>query len=348
MAPDPARNVSEHVCEGSARGYEWMTRSKLLIGLIILTIASLLFALLSGSFTEGPGEVLASLSGAGDSATRDVVLKLRLPRALTAFGTGAGLALAGVMMQVLLRNPLADPYILGTSGGAAAAALIAMALGASGLLLNMWAFFGALGSTLMVFAIARSQQGWAPGRLLLTGVVVAAGWGALVSLILALSPDKNLRGMLFWLMGDFAFATDPLPVLITMAVATIIGIALARSLNVLATGEQQAALLGVAVGPMRSLLYFLSALLTAIAVTTAGTVGFVGLVVPHLVRLATGADHRIVVPCSALAGGSLLIISDTLARTVVSPRQLPVGAITALVGVPLFLILLRRSRAPFN
>ena len=325
-----------------------MTRSKLLIGLTILTIASLLFALLSGSFTEGPGEVLASLSGAGDSATRDVVLKLRLPRALTAFGTGAGLALAGVMMQVLLRNPLADPYILGTSGGAAAAALIAMALGASGLLLNMWAFFGALGSTLMVFAIARSQQGWAPGRLLLTGVVVAAGWGALVSLILALSPDKNLRGMLFWLMGDFAFATDPLPVLITMAVATIIGIALARSLNVLATGEQQAALLGVAVGPMRSLLYFLSALLTAIAVTTAGTVGFVGLVVPHLVRLATGADHRIVVPCSALAGGSLLIISDTLARTVVSPRQLPVGAITALVGVPLFLILLRRSRAPFN
>ncbi len=348
MAPDPARNVSEHVCEGSARGYEWMTRSKLLIGLTILTIASLLFALLSGSFTEGPGEVLASLSGAGDSATRDVVLKLRLPRALTAFGTGAGLALAGVMMQVLLRNPLADPYILGTSGGAAAAALIAMALGASGLLLNMWAFFGALGSTLMVFAIARSQQGWAPGRLLLTGVVVAAGWGALVSLILALSPDKNLRGMLFWLMGDFSFATDPLPVLITMAVATIIGIALARSLNVLATGEQQAALLGVAVGPMRSLLYFLSALLTAIAVTTAGTVGFVGLVVPHLVRLATGADHRIVVPCSALAGGSLLIISDTLARTVVSPRQLPVGAITALVGVPLFLILLRRSRAPFN
>lgn len=348
MAPDPARIVSEHVCEGSARGYEWMTRSKLLIGLTILTIASLLFALLSGSFTEGPGEVLASLSGAGDSATRDVVLKLRLPRALTAFGTGAGLALAGVMMQVLLRNPLADPYILGTSGGAAAAALIAMALGASGLLLNMWAFFGALGSTLMVFAIARSQQGWAPGRLLLTGVVVAAGWGALVSLILALSPDKNLRGMLFWLMGDFAFATDPLPVLITMAVATIIGIALARSLNVLATGEQQAALLGVAVGPMRSLLYFLSALLTAIAVTTAGTVGFVGLVVPHLVRLATGADHRIVVPCSALAGGSLLIISDTLARTVVSPRQLPVGAITALVGVPLFLILLRRSRAPFN
>ncbi len=348
MAPDPARIVSEHVCEGSARGYEWMTRSKLLIGLTILTIASLLFALLSGSFTEGPGEVLASLSGAGDSATRDVVLKLRLPRALTAFGTGAGLALAGVMMQVLLRNPLADPYILGTSGGAAAAALIAMALGASGLLLNMWAFFGALGSTLMVFAIARSQQGWAPGRLLLTGVVVAAGWGALVSLILALSPDKNLRGMLFWLMGDFAFATDPLPVLIAMAVATIIGIALARSLNVLATGEQQAALLGVAVGPMRSLLYFLSALLTAIAVTTAGTVGFVGLVVPHLVRLATGADHRIVVPCSALAGGSLLIISDTLARTVMSPRQLPVGAITALVGVPLFLILLRRSRAPFN
>jgi iron complex transport system permease protein len=321
-----------------------MTRSKLLLGLIILAVTSLFIALLSGSSTQGTAEVLASLFGAGDDATRDIVLKLRLPRALTAFGTGAGLALAGVMMQVLLRNPLADPYILGTSGGAAAAALIAMALGVSGLLLDTWAFFGALGSTLMVFAIARSQQGWAPGRLLLTGVVVAAGWGALVSLVLALSPEKNLRGMLFWLMGDFAFATDPLPILIVTALATIAAMAISRSLNVLATGEQQAALLGVAVGPMRSLLYFLSSLLTAIAVTTAGTVGFVGLVVPHLVRLAIGADHRIVVPCSVLAGGSLLVISDTVARTLVSPRQLPVGAITALVGVPLFLILLRRSR----
>ncbi len=321
-----------------------MMRSKLLLGLIILAVTSLFIALLSGSSTQGTAEVLASLFGAGDDATRDIVLKLRLPRALTAFGTGAGLALAGVMMQVLLRNPLADPYILGTSGGAAAAALIAMALGVSGLLLDTWAFFGALGSTLMVFAIARSQQGWAPGRLLLTGVVVAAGWGALVSLVLALSPEKNLRGMLFWLMGDFAFATDPLPILIVTALATIAAMAISRSLNVLATGEQQAALLGVAVGPMRSLLYFLSSLLTAIAVTTAGTVGFVGLVVPHLVRLAIGADHRIVVPCSVLAGGSLLVISDTVARTLVSPRQLPVGAITALVGVPLFLILLRRSR----
>jgi len=321
-----------------------MTRSKLLLGLIILAVTSLFIALLSGSSTQGTAEVLASLFGAGDDATRDIVLKLRLPRALTAFGTGAGLALAGVMMQVLLRNPLADPYILGTSGGAAAAALIAMALGVSGLLLDTWAFFGALGSTLMVFAIARSQQGWAPGRLLLTGVVVAAGWGALVSLVLALSPEKNLRGMLFWLMGDFAFATDPLPILIVTALATIAAMAISRSLNVLATGEQQAALLGVAVGPMRSLLYFLSSLLTAIAVTTAGTVGFVGLVVPHLVRLAIGSDHRIVVPCSVLAGGSLLVISDTVARTLVSPRQLPVGAITALVGVPLFLILLRRSR----
>ncbi|MEE9510836.1 MAG: iron ABC transporter permease, partial [Gammaproteobacteria bacterium] len=266
-----------------------MTRSKLLLGLIILAVTSLFIALLSGSSTQGTAEVLASLFGAGDDATRDIVLKLRLPRALTAFGTGAGLALAGVMMQVLLRNPLADPYILGTSGGAAAAALIAMALGVSGLLLDMWAFFGALGSTLMVFAIARSQQGWAPGRLLLTGVVVAAGWGALVSLVLALSPEKNLRGMLFWLMGDFAFATNPLPILIVVALATIAAMAISRSLNVLATGEQQAALLGVAVGPMRSLLYFLSSLLTAVAVTTAGTVGFVGLVVPHLVRLAIGS-----------------------------------------------------------
>jgi iron complex transport system permease protein len=200
----------------------------------------------------------------------------------------------------------------------------------------------------MVFTLARSSQGWAPGRLLLTGVVVAAGWGAVVSLVLALSPGENLRGMLFWLMGDFAFATDPTPSLVIALLATIAGIVLARSLNVLATGDQQASLLGLAVQPVRIGLYFLSALLTAVAVTTAGTVGFVGLVVPHLVRLGVGADHRIVIPCSALAGGCLLVISDTLARTVVAPRQLPVGVITAAVGVPLFLVLLRRSRIVAN
>lgn len=317
--------------------------TRLLILLLLVVLASLAVAVCSGSGSAGPADVYHLLTGNADAATRDIVLKLRLPRTLAAFGTGAALALAGVMMQVLLRNPLADPYILGTSGGAAVAALSAMMAGAAGWLVDASAFAGALASTLIVFMIARAGGQWAPGRLLLTGVVIAAGWSALISLILAMSPDASLRGILFWLMGDFAFARNPWPSLVVAAVATVAGLLLARSLNVLATGDQQATILGLRVRPMRVTIYFFSALLTAVAVTTAGTVGFVGLVVPHLVRLLSGADHRGLVPGAALAGGSLLVVADTLARTLMAPRQLPVGAITAVVGVPLFLFLLGRA-----
>jgi iron complex transport system permease protein len=318
---------------------------KLLATLVPISLLAVLMAVCIGSGSAGPRELLDLLRGADDPAARDVLLRLRLPRALAAFGTGVSLSLAGVLMQVLLRNPLADPYILGTSGGAAVATLAAMLLGGSGLLLDLTAFCGALGSTLLVFVIAYAGGYWTPGRLLLTGVVIAAGWSAVVSLMLALSPEGNLRGILFWLMGDFSFASDPSMVLIIGSLALSVGLMLSRSLNVLATGDQQAALLGLRVRPMRILVYVLSSLLTAVAVTTAGTVGFVGLVVPHLIRLIGGADHRVVIPGAALAGGSLLVVADTLARTVAAPRQLPVGAITAVVGVPLFLFLLRRSPA---
>ncbi|MGI9291510.1 MAG: FecCD family ABC transporter permease, partial [Gammaproteobacteria bacterium] len=208
--------------------------------------------------------------------------------------------------------------------------------------INSAAFAGALLSTLLVFTLARGTTERAPGRLLLTGVVVAAGWGATISLILAMAPQQNLRGMLFWLMGDFAYASSAWPALALALLTLLTGFFIAPRLNVLATGEQQAAILGVAVKPLRTLLYFLSASLTAIAVTTAGTVGFVGLIVPHLVRLVTGSDHRYVLPGSALAGGCLVVIADTLARTLVAPQQLPVGALTAMLGVPIFLLLLSR------
>ncbi len=319
-----------------------MNRYSLILMLTVLSAVSLLIALSTGSVGT-PAAVWNSLTGTGDATLREIVLDLRLPRALAAFGTGAALALAGAMMQVLLRNPLADPYILGTSGGAAVTALIGIMLGATGFFIDALAFTGALGSTLLVFTLAQSRTERSSGRLLLTGVVTAAGWGAAISLLLALAPERALRGMLFWLMGDFSFAGNPASVLTIAFLAMVIGMLLAPTLNLLATGERQAALLGVEVQPVRSGLYFLSSLLTAVAVTTAGTVGFVGLVIPHLIRLVGDADHRTVMPCSALAGGCLLVIADTLARSAVAPVQLPVGAITAVLGVPLFLVLLRRT-----
>lgn len=320
-----------------------MRPSSLIAILALLAVVGLLIAVCFGSGAVGPREVASLLMGDADPAVRQVVLELRLPRSLAAFGTGAALALAGALMQVLLRNPLADPYILGTSGGAAAFALTAMLAGATGAAVDASAFAGALASTLLVFVIARRGQ-WAPARLLLTGVVVAAGWSALVSLLLAITPERNLRGALFWLMGDFAFADNPGFGLLVAGAGAIACFALGRSLNVLATGDQQAALLGLPVRAMRVGIYVLTAVLTSTAVTTAGTVGFVGLVVPHLVRLVAGADHRAVVPGAALAGGTLLVLADTVARTALAPRQLPVGAITALVGVPLFLFLLGRGQ----
>lgn len=329
------------------------TPRRLLVILAALSIAALLFAVSTGSGTAGPGTLRALLAGGADPLETEILLRLRLPRALAAFGTGAALALAGALMQVLLRNPLADPYVLGTSGGAAVGALGAMLLGASGLIVDGSAFAGALLSTVLVFALARAGGAWYDGRgydgggaasrLLLTGIVVASGWSAAVSLLLATSPEASLRGLLFWLMGDFSFVERPGPILAVAGGGALAGLLLARTLNVLGTGDWQAALLGVEVRRVRGAIYALAALLTSLAVTTAGVVGFVGLIVPHFVRLAGGSDHRVVIPGSALAGGTLLVLADTLARTMLAPRQLPVGAITAAVGVPAFLFLLRRS-----
>ncbi len=311
----------------------------------LTAVASLFLALMTGSAPLGLAAILSLPGGHADELTNTLILDIRLPRALAAFTTGGMLALAGCLMQVLLRNPLADPYILGISGGAAVGALLALAAGAGGLWVDGSAFAGALGVTLLVFIIARGRGGWTPIRLLLVGVVIASGMGALISLILALGPDSSLRGMLFWLMGDFSFARQWSGQMVVLVVALMISMSLARPLNLLTRGEKQATVLGVEVGPLRTVIYLLGSLLTAAAVTTAGSIGFVGLVIPHLVRLIAGSDHRIVLPASVLLGGSLLVVADTLARTVVAPRQLPVGALTALIGVPLFLVLLNSRRS---
>jgi iron complex transport system permease protein len=312
--------------------------------LVLLSAVCLAAALLKGSAQISVEQVISVLTGAGDPMARTILLDLRLPRALAAFTTGGLLALAGSYMQVLLRNPLADPYILGISSGAAVCALGVMALGLGGIWLEAGAFCGATGVTLLVFALAHGPGGWTPTRLLLTGVVVASGMTALMSLILALSPEGQLRGMMFWLMGDLSMAESGMKNLPVLILGVALGMIFARHLNVLSRGELPAEALGLSVQPARIGIYLGSSLITALAVTTAGSIGFIGLVVPHLVRLVAGPDHRIVIPASVLLGGALLTFADLLARTLVAPIQLPVGALTALIGVPLFLILLGRQR----
>ncbi|MDR5859731.1 FecCD family ABC transporter permease [Halomonas eurihalina] len=315
--------------------------------LVLLALAALLsqgLALALGSVSLSPDALLAVLGGGGESLHRTLVLDLRLPRALAAFGTGALLALAGALMQVLLRNPLADPYVLGLSGGASVSALLAMLAGLGGGLVAGAAFGGALASTLIVFGLAHGTGSWTPTRMLLTGVVMAAGWSALISFLLAVSPVEQLPGMLYWLMGDLSYAGSPWLVLGVAALSLVVMAPLGRTLNVLARGGMQAAALGVAVRPLEWTLYLVASLLTAVAVTTAGSIGFVGLMVPHMLRLQLGNDQRLILPASLLAGGTLLTLADTLARTLIAPQQLPVGVITALLGVPSFLYLLYRSR----
>jgi len=308
-------------------------------------VALLLLSVLLGSTTFGPQAVWQALVSAEPSLARDVVLDLRLPRALTAFAVGGLLGLAGALLQVLLRNPLADPYVLGISGGASVAALLALMLGLPLLTVDLAAGAGALAACALVFSLAQGPGGWTPTRLLLTGVVVGAGAGSVVSLLLAMSDDTRLRGMVFWLLGDLSRG-DRWPWLaVLLVLATAAGVALGRPLNVLARGESLAATVGLDVRNLRRVVFVLSSLLTGCAVSTAGSIGFVGLVTPHLARLALGNDQRVVLAGSALLGGFVLMAADLAARVVLAPRQLPVGALTALVGVPIFLALMLRQRS---
>src|SRR5580698_4407786 len=310
-----------------------------LVALLVLAVAVFFASLLVGSSGIGAGRVAGALFGGGDDAARNVVTIVRLPRILAAFGVGSLLALSGVLLQALFRNPLADPYVLGVSGGAAVGALLAMIAGVAAFIVQSAAVAGALGAVVVVYLLTRS--GGTP-RLLLTGVVLASACGALVSVLLALADSSRVRGMVFWLAGDLEWAVRPWLSAGAALLAVAASIVLARPLNVLAAGELRARTVGLALEGWRTLLFISCATLTALAVVSAGTVGFVGLITPHAVRLTfRTSDHRIVAPASALLGGTLLALADLVARTIASPRQLPVGAIMALVGAPLFIVLLR-------
>jgi iron complex transport system permease protein len=318
-------------------------RSWTLAALAGLALAAFAASLLAGPASLGAGRALAAVFGRGDALATAIVHTVRLPRSLSAFAVGSQLALAGVLLQALFRNPLADPFVMGVSGGAAVGALGGMLLGFGLAALQWSATAGALAVGAAVMLLGRGQDSL---RLLLSGVVLASACGALTTVLLAVADDGQLRGMVFWLAGDLGWAPRPALDLSIAALAVALAWAGARSLNVLAAGELRSASLGLDPRRARPWVFLAAAVLAALAVLAAGPIGFIGLLSPHLARLAFGGpDHRYVVPGAALAGGTLLCLADLASRVLVAPRQLPVGAVMALIGAPVFLLLLRaRSR----
>lgn len=298
--------------------------------LILATPLALLTGLIAGSLPDDP--VLA----------RQILLELRAPRVAAGYACGGLLALAGALMQTLFRNPLAEPYLLGVSGGAGLLALLGMVAGLAWPWVSLLGFAGSLLALLLAAALGGRMLARDHTPLLLAGVMLAAGFGALIALVLSLTPAEQLPGMLFFLMGDLAWTHHPAGLWIALLVAVGTAWRLGRRLDVLQLTPLKAASLGVAVAPTRWLLFGLAGLCTALVVAQAGSIGFVGLMVPHALRRIGLTAHRVLLPAAALTGGSLLVLADALARTVIAPRELPVGVLTALIGVPLMLWLLRK------
>ncbi len=321
--------------------------------LLVVALACMLYAGMTGSIQVTAAEVPAALRQLLDGRPQSLaasLLELRAGRALVAFVTGGALALAGVLMQALLRNPLADPYILGISAGASVGALAALLLMAALATVELAAVGGAIAVSLLLYLLARQDLragaglGGGTSTLLLTGVVISSLCVALITLMLSIAPEGRLRSMVFWMIGDLAGAPVRLLPWLVLGGALFYALRHARGMNVMALHADAAVTLGVHVGSLRRGLFFISGVLTASAVTSAGSIGFVGLIVPHACRFAFGPDHRVLIPAAVLAGGSFLVLCDTLARTVVAPQQLPVGAVTALIGAPVFLYQLHRLR----
>ncbi|HZM99672.1 MAG TPA: iron ABC transporter permease [Pyrinomonadaceae bacterium] len=292
---------------------------------------------------------LASFGTASCGLTRDqfdILFQIRLPRILLAAAVGGSLATAGAAYQALLRNPLAEPYLLGISNGAAVGTMIALVFfGASEWTRPFLAFTGALLATLAVYRLARGRAGATPERLILAGVIVTTFLSSVIVFVTTLMDATRIRSFTFWLLGDLSGTSKALlPVAITIAIVGTLALTLnARSLNLLMLGERDAFDLGVEVGRVRVVVFVVASLLVGSSVAASGSVGYVGLVVPHLARLSLGSDNRISIPAAALGGALFVIVADTVARTIIAPRELPVGAITALIGAPLFIYLLKRA-----
>ncbi len=319
------------------------------LALLLGVLVSFLVSIWLGAVDFTLSEIVAVLTGGGEPDARQIVLELRAPRATLAILVGGGLALAGAVFQALLRNPLAEPYILGISGGAATGTVVALALGIStsqSWVLPATSFAGALLAITLVLRIAVIANDRLDVRvLLLAGVVVGAFFTACISLVLSVSDTRTLRSAVLWMMGSLAGAdwTKVVVVAFYTLPAVIFLAGLARPLNLLAIGEDTAGYLGTNVELVKKISYIAASLLTAAGVAATGIIGFVGLIVPHGLRIVVGSDYRILLPLSFLAGAVFLTLADVIARTILSPIEIPIGVITAFVGVPLFLILLRQS-----
>lgn len=341
----------------------WLPRPLALPVLGFLLLATLLYAAGQGAYGlplgDLPGVLYRSLvaSGTGDDVDPSalVFLNIRLPRLVLGLAAGAGLGMAGAIMQGIFRNPLADPGLIGVSSGAALAAGLTIVMGAlwfpdlprslGSWALVLMAFLGGLLVTALVHALSRGEGGTRVAMMLLAGIAINALAGAGLGLLSFLATDEQLRSLQFWLLGSLGGARWSAVLLVggLTLVALVIGLRMAHPLNALALGEAQAVLLGVAVERLKRRAVLVTALAVGVVTATTGIIGFIGLVAPHMVRLAVGPDHRWVLPGSALLGACLVVLADAVARTVAQPAELPLGVLTALVGVPFFLLLLRSS-----
>ena len=314
--------------------------------LLLIALGAVLLSMSVGAAALPPGDVVRALMGGADAMTRTIVLELRLPRVALAMVAGGGLALSGAVFQALLRNPLAEPYILGVAGGAAVGAVAAVVFGLAVIpgLVELAALIGALGAMALVLRIAlRVGRALDTRVLLLAGVVVGAFFNAFILLLLMLADVESFRSAIFWMMGSLSGASWRATLILSLFVlpSALLLLALARPLNLLSIGEETALFLGARVERVKLLAYLIASLLTAAAVASCGVIGFIGLIVPHAIRMVWGSDHRLLLPACVLGGGTFLLLADTAARTIAAPAELPVGVITALVGVPIFVLLLR-------
>lgn len=339
--------------ERVSTGYLTRQRALLLLGLLVgLLGLTALAALAIGSEEIAAPRLVEAITSvligrpSGLSLEQETILfRIRLPRVALAIGVGAALALSGAAFQALLRNPLADPYVLGISGGAALGSIVAGLL-VPGLAAGQMAggFLGAGLAMAAVYQLGRREDD--PAHLVLAGVIMSTLLSSLIVLLTALANSLQLRRITLWLLGDLSTGTAGGAIFV-LVVAVLAGLALtskARALNLLMIGERDAFALGIETAAVRWQVYLMASVLTAAAVTAGGAIGYVGLVVPHLIRLAAGADNRLVIPASALGGALLVLIADMVARTAIAPRELPTGAIIALLGAPVFLFLLIRGR----